>query len=209
MLKNSFADLFEEVGQFNDSIHLAYESIGGSEFKADFNKMLTNYLNFSQESYKQKYGEASRALEQKYEDLLTRFDGDNDRLLAFKQRHTNKKMETLVRDKYSLHKTYVFDNHIFQGDEPVFRQPAQANGSAHFYASYKLLGNWRIDTIFYNIGVMWLLTFILMVALYFDLLRKALTYVENWRLARQARMRDHIFYNPMAFMKGELKDQSK
>ncbi len=209
LLKNSFADLFEGVGQFNDSIHLAYESLGTSRFNSNLNTMLAGYLNFSQESYKKKYSEASRILEQKYEDLLAQFGGDNDRLIAFKQRHTNKKMETLVRDKYSLYKTYVFDNHIFQGDEPIYRKPAHTNGAAHFYASYKLLGDWRIDTIFYNIGVMWLLTFLLMVALYFDLLRKALTYVENWRLARQARLRDHIFYNPMAFMKGELKNQRK
>jgi hypothetical protein len=138
--------------------------------------------------------------------LLARFGDDQEVLLHFKNRYTNKKTETLVRDKYSLHKTYISDNRVYQGDEPIYRPPAQSNGSAHFYASYKVVGKLKIGTIVFNIAVLWLFTFLLMVALYFDVLRIAITYVENWRLARQARLRDNIFYNPMAFMKGELRD---
>ncbi|MGQ7868549.1 ATP-binding cassette domain-containing protein [Sunxiuqinia sp. sy24] len=205
VLKNSFGDLLEVIEPQNDSVRLAYAALGGADFNLNFARLLGNYLHLSQESYKHDYGEKSRALEQKYEELGNRFGGDKDKLNAFRKRYANKKLEALVRDKYSTYKTYLFNDRIYQGDEPIFRKPVHDNGAAHFYASYKLIGNWRIDTILFNIGVMWLFTFVLMIALYFDVLHKALTYVENLRLARQARMRDNIFYNPMAFMKGDRK----
>jgi ABC transport system ATP-binding/permease protein len=209
LLRNSFMDLFDEIGHYSDSIHQAFKVIGTNDFNREWGNVLLNYLDASKKTYKKRYQAASHQLDQKYVDMLKRFDGDNAQLVKFKDTYTNKKMETLVRDKYSLHKTYIFDDRIYQGDEPIFRKPAQKNGTAHFYASYKLIGNFRVDTIFFDIAVLWVFTFLLMVSLYFDLLNKALTYVENWRLARQARMRDNIFYNPMAFMKGELKNNRK
>lgn len=209
LLKNSFGDLMEEVEPQNDSVPMAFSALGGSEFTSTQGELLAGYLDHSQENYKQEYADKSRELEHKYQELADRFDGDKEQLNAFRMRYSNKKLEALVRDKYSTYKTYLFNNRIYQGDEPIFRRPVHDNGAAHFYASYKLIGKWRIDTIVFNIGVMWLLTFVLMVALYFDVLRKALTYVENWRLARQARLRDNIFYNPMAFMKGDRKNRQK
>ncbi|WP_159519060.1 ATP-binding cassette domain-containing protein [Sunxiuqinia indica] len=209
VLKNSFTDLFKENGHFNDSIQSAFEFIGTPDFNARWGDVLTQYLQKSQHEYKVAYQEVSSELEAKYNSLLSGFNGKDERLIEFRDRYTNKKMEILVRDKYSLHKTYLHENRIYQGDEPIYRKPAQNNGIAHFYASYKLLGDRKIDTILFNIGVLWLFTFLLMVSLYFDLLHKGLTYVENWRLARQARLRDNIFYNPMAFMKGDSKKKEK
>lgn len=209
LLKNSFTDLFQEVKIEKDSIHRAFELIGTAQFNSSWERVLTEYLDHAQQFYKKEYQAASDALEKKHDGLLAKFGGDTKRLLAFRDRYTNKKMETLVRDKYSLHKTYLSHNRIFQGDEPIYRKPAQDNGSAHFYASYKFVGDLKIDTILFDILILWVFTFLLLVSLYFDLLRKGLTYIENWRLARQARMRDNIFYNPMAFVKGELKNNQK
>lgn len=209
LLKNSFIDLFDEIGHFNDSIHQAYEAIGTNDFNHEWGNVLMNYLDVSQKTFKKRYQAASHQLDQEYAGLLKRFDGDNAQLVKFKNTYTNKKMGTLVRDKYSLHKTYIYNDRIYQGDEPIFRKPAQNNGTAHFYASYKLIGNFKIDTIFFDIAILWIFTFLLMVSLYFDLLHKALTYIENRRLAHHARIRDNIFYNPMAFVKGELKNSRK
>ncbi len=205
LLKNSFHDLFREKGNVSDSVSLAFNQLESANYNKAFGGQLQTYLQHAQSDYKKEYQQASSELEQKYKGLLNRFDGDEDRLQHFKNRYANRKLEAFLRDKYNLHKTYIHNNRIFQGDEPIFRGPAQNNGSAHFYASYKLIGKWRIDTILFNMGVVWLFTFLLMVALYFDVLRRALTYVENWRLARQAKVRDKIFYNPVSFVKGDQK----
>ncbi|HKJ43068.1 MAG TPA: ATP-binding cassette domain-containing protein [Sunxiuqinia sp.] len=207
LLKNSFSDLTNDVDHLSDSVLRGVELIGSNQFNSAWNSALQNYLRDSQFIYKDRYQKATDSLNLEHAGMLKKFGGDNKKLIAFRDRYTNKKLESLVRDKYSLHKTYISDDRIYQGDEPIFRKPAHNNGRAHFYASYKLIGNWKIDTIWFDIAVLWTFTFLMMIALYFDLLHKALTYVENWRLARQARIRDNIFYNPMAFMKGELKNK--
>ena len=111
-------------------------------------------------------------------------------------------METLVRDKFSDFKIHYANNQIYQGDEPIYRPVAYHNGSAHFYASYKQIGPIKIDTVVFDLLSIWILTFLLMVSLYFDWIRKMLSYIESWRLIQQTILLDKIFYNPMAFIKG-------
>ncbi|HKK81954.1 MAG TPA: ABC transporter permease, partial [Prolixibacteraceae bacterium] len=163
------------------------------------------YLSQASDWYKQQHREVSKKLDGEYADMLQRFDGDTDALSEYRDMYVNKSLERVVRDKFSLKKIRLIDHHIVQGDEPVFRAPFYQNGSAHFYASYKQIGDFKIDTLWFNIMVMWLFTILLMVSLYFDLLRKSLGYIENWRLLKLSKLRDKIFYNPTAFSKKKSK----
>ncbi len=200
VLRASFADLLETVRPASDTVPeivplIGYKLLNEAEIGALF-----RYLDRAIAEYQQRYSVASQALETKYDQLLSGF-GSKDEMISFRNKYVNKKLESLVRDKYSPDKLYVLDNRIYQGDEPVFRRPAHHNGSAHFYSACKYIGNLKIGTVLFNIVVIWLLSGFLMVSLYFDLLRKVITYVNRWRITRQAELRERIFYNPMAFMK--------
>ena len=155
--------------------------------------------------YEKLYHQATAKLEQNYANLLARVNNDQAELQEFKNQHTNKKLELLLRDKYSTQKSYVSRNRILQGDEPIYRLPVNHHGRAQFYAAYKIIGPVKVPTVIFNILIIWFLTGILIIALYFDLLRKILAYIERWRLTRQAELRDRIFYNPMAFIKPNKK----
>jgi hypothetical protein len=176
--------------------------IGTPAYNDQASRQLFDYLKSVKQEYQYRHESATSQLDHSYQQLLNRFDGNRNELIEFKNTYVNKKLEQLVRDKYSPHKLYISDNRIWQGDEPIYRQPVYRNGSAHFYASRKYLGTLKIGTVLYNIIVMWLFTAILAIALYFDLLRKIITYIERWRLTRQAELRERIFNNPMAFIKG-------
>lgn len=204
LLKNSFSDMQKSVNVESDSTNAAIASLGNSGFTKKEATLLFNYINTSKSEYKTRYEIASSALEKKYNQLLSKFE-TNDDLIDFKNRYVNKKLESLVRDKYSPMKMYIANERIYQGDEPIYRHPVYNNGRAHFYASYKYVGKLKMETIIFNIIVIWAFTFLLMVSLYFDLLRKVITYVNRWRITRQAELRDRIFNNPMAFMKGDRK----
>jgi hypothetical protein len=55
--------------------------------------------------------------------------------------------------------------------------PATSNyGRSHFYAPYKWLGNKEFDTFKFNLAVIWFVTLLLYVALYFRLLSKGMNY---------------------------------
>ena len=205
LLKNSFHDFIQIVNPGSDSTIRAVALIGSPQYNSKISQPLFDYLQLLKRDYRNRYEAATAGLEQSYKKMLNRFNGDHNELLDFKNKHINKKLEQLVRDKYSLHKIYVFNDRIYQGDEPIFRETVHQNGRAHFYASCKQLGRIKIGTPFFNIMIMWLFSFFLMISLYFDLLRKVINYVERWKLTRQAELRDRIFYNPMAFMKGDKK----
>jgi hypothetical protein len=57
-------------------------------------------------------------------------------------------------------------------------------GRAHFYAPNKLIGEIRIDTYWFNMLVIWLVSVLLYLALYFNLLKKLMTWFENLRLPK-------------------------
>lgn len=201
LLVNSFQDLLTEIPPKNDSVRVAIERIGSAVPATTDFAILSDYLDHSAQVYKDAYQEATQALESTYAQLLSRFGNDPARLEAFKDRHTNDKLEEILRAKYTPRKIFISGNRIYQGDEPVYRMPVGRNGTAHFYSAYKFLGDAKTDTLLFNVLVIWGFTFLLMVTLYYNVLHKILARFESWRLKRQARLRERIFYNPMAFMK--------
>lgn len=205
LLKNSFHDFIQMVRPSSDSVEYAAALIGTANYNSYVSRQLFNYLGSVKQEYKDHYEFAVTSLDHSYQQILERFNGNPDELIDFKNEYVNKKLEQLVRDKYSPHKLYLLNDRIWQGDEPIFRKPVHQNGSAHFYASWKQLGRFKIGTVLFNLIVMWLFTAILTISLYFDLLRKIINYIERWRLTRQAELRERIFNNPMAFIKGNRK----
>lgn len=65
---------------------------------------------------------------------------------------------------------------LIQKADPVYMMPTSRSGRAHFYAPCKRLGNLHIDTYWFNLGAIWLLTLILYFTLYTDLLRRIINY---------------------------------
>ena len=55
-------------------------------------------------------------------------------------------------------------------------------GRAHFYAPYKMVGNLKIGTLWFNMLVIWLLNIFLFVTLYFNLLKLLLNLMERIKI---------------------------
>jgi len=202
-----FSKLFVEASHPSDSVKEIFKTIGKANFQIGSIPILQNYLTDCKTVYLANYNLASQALDRKYDEMIKKMGGNSESLVSYKQKYFNKKLETLVRDRYADNKIHYTNNQIYQGDEPIYRQVALHNGRAHFYAFYKQVGPLKIGTVFFNLLIIWIFSFLLMVSLYFDWLRKLLSYIESWRLLQQSLMREKIFYNPMSFIKsGEKKN---
>jgi hypothetical protein len=102
--------------------------------------------------------------------------------IKFKEDHVNTSLEELVLSRTSiLDKTFETDSRIIQKFEPAYMKPYSKYGRTHFYAPYKLIGNLKIDTFWFNIFVLWFATLILYIVLYFNIMRKALGLFVNRR----------------------------
>nr|HPR33912.1 ABC transporter permease [Prolixibacteraceae bacterium] len=204
LIENAFQTLDTWLATSDDSLSMAIHQLAVAPFNPENVESYDRCLDQSNDRFFARYEQINSELDRKYLSL-TRSLGGSPQLQRFRNRYTNRKLEDLVRDTHAYSRLKVIDNQIVQADESIYRMPQKRNGQAHFYAPCKYLGSLKIGTPLFNILVMWIFTFFLIVSLYFDLLRKALAYVERWRLIRQAILREKIFDNPMAFIKGEKK----
>ena len=92
--------------------------------------------------------------------------------------YTNKKLREILLDEFNQNKTIPTAVKIVQKYEPVYMKPVSQNGRAHFYAPYKQIGEKKINTLQFNIIVLWVVSLLFYIALYYKIFQK----VVNLRL---------------------------
>jgi ABC transport system ATP-binding/permease protein len=73
---------------------------------------------------------------------------------------------------------------VIQKFEPIFMKPVSKNGRAHFYAPYKTIGNFKIDTYWFNVIIICAKSLLFYIALYFTLFQKLVTGITRLRVRR-------------------------
>ena len=87
--------------------------------------------------------------------------------------YTNKKLTEILTDEFNQKKTIETSGKIIQRYEPVYMKPVSRCGRAQFYAPYKQLGKKKINTLQFNIIVLWVVSLLFYIALYYKILQKA------------------------------------
>lgn len=99
-----------------------------------------------------------------------------DRLAEMKARYTNERLTSLVKDYEAKDLILETKDGFLRKYEPGFMKAESPSGRAHFYAPAKTLGSREIDTFVFNLAVVWGISAILYVALYFNLFEKVVTF---------------------------------
>ncbi len=92
--------------------------------------------------------------------------------IEMKDKYTNDALSDYVKDKNSLNKILELDGQLIQKSDPIYLTPSGFR--AHFYAPEKRVFGSYYDTFWVNILMIWIMSAILVISLYFDLLRKGL-----------------------------------
>ena len=185
-VKNDFYKLDYYTGMLNKSA--GFGPIDGKW------KSSLNFENFNSET-KKEAGEYLDSLARQFrqlrkvyvirKDSVTKLLEDRigkEGLMKLKNNYYNKQLEIIVLDRLRVEQYIETDKKIIQKYEPGYMKPTSKNGRAHFYAPYKLVGDIKIDTYWFDLLVLWLVTLGLYCALYFNLLQKLVTFIENLRL---------------------------
>ena len=101
-----------------------------------------------------------------------------------KQRYTNDALDILLLSKRDFRQIEVYPDLIVRKKQPVYNIPDNHWGRAHFYAPYKRFGELTVPTLWFNCIVIWLSSALLYVTLYFDLLRRVISYIERLKMHR-------------------------
>ncbi|MDI1354921.1 MAG: ATP-binding cassette domain-containing protein [bacterium] len=141
---------------------------------------IKNYLSVTLKNH---YINVDIAARKKHNDITVKLmeKMGNDGLVAFKDDYENENLTQLVKNANDIsgEKCLEKDGRLIQQTDPVFEDPLESTyGRAHFFAPQKKVGNLYYSTYWFNIGVIWMMSIVLMVTLYFDVFKKALDGLE-------------------------------
>lgn len=129
---------------------------------------LGNYFNVQFQTYRRGYDSIINSMGSDYMiGLKNKYHNENLTISVLNQNNIKQKRSNWILDTKSK---------IIQKSQPVFVIPESRIGRAHFYAPVKRVANLEIDTFWFNMAAIWILTLILYLALSTDFLRKTLNY---------------------------------
>ena len=130
-----------------------------------------NYL----ESLRRYYIDYYNFADAKKNALIEKLQNENaESFYALRDNYHNLKLEEFVVNKNETITKVEFKGELIQKMDPIFMDPKFKLIKAHFYSPSKQIFGMRVDTYVVNVIVLWVMTFVLYLALYFRLLKKLL-----------------------------------
>ena len=106
----------------------------------------------------------------------------NDGLVALKDKSENQNLIQLVKNENDIsgEKCLEKDGRLIQRTDPVYQDPVDSKiGRAHFFAPRKNLFGTYFSTFGFNMCIIWLMSLMLIVTLYFDVFKNVLDGIER------------------------------
>ena len=175
MLKN---ELGKEVKRVSKIKFSQTEKLTPATFSAELAQDVRDYLNKLNQYYIKIYNDNANAKDKKIADL-NRTDASKEAFLAMKNKYQNESLSDLVKNTNELDKIIEKDGELIQRADPIYLDPDD-NFASHFYAPRKKMFNKYYDTFWVNLGTIWLMSLILFITLYYDMLKKLLDGMENF-----------------------------
>lgn len=135
----------------------------------------------------------NRAMEEREKLLsaLTATPADMARYEKMRDRYQNKAVSDAVRNLNTVNRIVEFDGRFIQRIYPIYQDEHKPrywlDFSANLYQPTKHFIGFNFDTLHFNLAVIWSMTIVLYVTLYFDVLRKIMRMIENRRYKRVER----------------------
>jgi hypothetical protein len=100
-------------------------------------------------------------------------------IIRLKKVHQNESIKDLVLNTRDMRKIIEIDGTLIRKDAPVYQIPTSRSGRAAFYSGKKRIMNFEVETYWFNIGIIWLMSISLYLLLYFDGIKQITEIVEK------------------------------
>ena len=94
----------------------------------------------------------------------------------------NESVANVVLNRMNTSKIFDSDRKLIQKADPVFMKPGSGYGRAHFYAPFKRIGKLEIDTLWFNVAAIWLMSGFLSITLYYNALNRFIVFLESLKI---------------------------
>ncbi len=139
---------------------------------------LKKYLDILNKYYIKLYNKANNLKDNIISDYQKTQEG-RAKFMKLKRENYNENLAELLKNSNEINRIIEYEGELFQKIDPIFLDPPNKFIKAHFYAPRKQFLGKYYDTFKVNIAVIWFMTIILFIVLYFRLLRKALNFFEE------------------------------
>lgn len=143
---------------------------------------LSNYLATLNKLYIRQYNANSDAKDQLVRELQSE-DGEGIDFATLRNNFENEALTDLVKNKNDFTPITEYDGELIQRVDPIFNIPDGFN--THFYAPSKVLFGKHYSTKSVNIVVLWIMSIILAITLYFDGFKKVLDFFSNISIGKK------------------------
>jgi hypothetical protein len=154
------------------------------KFDSTVYRKTTAFLTVLKQFYANRMNRAAAAKE-KLIDSLTATPQLRSEYEAQKERYVNGAVTDAVKNTTSAERIVEYDGNLIQKIYPIYRddhRPANAlDFSANLYQPTKQFAGIHFNTLFFNIAVIWSMTAVLFITLYFDALKRLIKVLEGNR----------------------------
>ncbi len=158
-----------------------------NDFTRDDAYIVTSLLDSLKNIYRKKFLYYSNKKDAITDSLVNVIGKDG--LVKRREETFNESLSEQLLNQTVLEKTYETKDRIIQKSDPVYMMPGSSYGRAHFFAPFKRIGKLNIDTLWFNVFVIWLMSFLLFVTLYYNVLKKFIDQLEKVHISGFGRQR--------------------
>ena len=157
-------------------------SLNSKDYNADIEIKATKFL----EEFKRPFLLESIAARNQAESITNTLEKEIGKAGLEKRMfdYENKDLKDLVLGIMNFDQPMAYEtvDEIIRKYEPGYMKATSRYGRAHFFAPVKMVGNLEIKTYWFNLIVVWIVSILLYLALYYNLLRKLIDYIGNFKL---------------------------
>jgi len=175
--------LQEELERFTGGRYPVMDALGQGRYDAEVHALVRRLLQTLERHYVKQVREATAARDAQEQRL--RAAGVD--LAAECRAYHNARLADVVRGRIDADRAREADGQIRVLVDPVFRQPTPSplGLNAHLFAPVKALGGRWVSTYGYNLGVIWAMSVLLYITLYFNVLRRGIERLGRLRWQRR------------------------
>lgn len=171
LLKHELTEEIDFVGK-KDFAHLDDFTI--DRYDSSVYEEAAYFLGALKKFYVNRYNKADEEKDKKINEL-TNTPEKEKAFEEYRNHYQNEAISELVKNTVEQNRIIEKNGKLIQKIFPIYKDPDPehlVDFDAQFYMPAKHFLNQNIDTFYFNLGVIWSMTFLLAITLYFDILRK-------------------------------------
>lgn len=174
LLRNEIKkELSGPSGNLVDFDHLS--KLSPEQVTAEVLQQVKSYLNKVNRYYIKLYNKANHLKDDIIQSYQSTPEGRAE-FMALKAKHYNEDLADLVKNSNEINRIVKYHGQLIQKMDPIFLDPSRPFIKAHFYAPQKRLFGDFYDTYKVNVGVLWGMTVITFLLVYFRVLHHILQF---------------------------------